>query len=389
MRQSLLVISSLSIVGLAGAAIADAARAQEVPVTYRSDPGPAHPRYADERQIVGEAAEPARVAVNYTTSARTYSEERVYEATSRRAVTVEAGDTVYALSRRYGVPPVHIIEANNLSAPYALKIGQRVVIPGETIVSAPTRTPIVERDTRPVRANFRVEPDRLDTVYRVRPGDTLYSLSRQFGVDLQALADANDLRAPYSLAIDERIVIPGTDEGSDDAMLAARELDLPRRQNRAETSPYRKDDNRILVSKSAASSRFSWPLEGSVVMNFGTSDRGVKNDGINIAAPVGAPIRAAEDGEVIYTGSELAGYGNLLLIRHSDGWVSAYAHTDSIMVKKGDTVQQGQVVAKVGHSGSVDQPQLHFELRHELKPRDPLLALNGEDQDAREIAYRR
>ena len=117
-------------------------------------------------------------------------------------------------------------------------------------------------------------------------------------------------------------------------------------------------------------------------MNYGLDGNGRRNDGINIAAPVGTPIRAVDDGEVVYRGSDLEGYGNLLLIKHTNGWVSAYAHTDAMLVRKGEQVRKGQVVAKVGTTGSVAQPQLHFELRHDLKPADPIAALQGRDARA-------
>ena len=99
---------------------------------------------------------------------------------------------------------------------------------------------------------------------------------------------------------------------------------------------------------------------------------GTHNDGINIAVPQGTDVHAAESGRVAYAGNELKGYGNLVLIRHDNGWVSAYAHADQILVKRDDVVRRGQVIAKAGKTGTVDQPQLHFELRHGAKPVDPL-----------------
>ena len=125
---------------------------------------------------------------------------------------------------------------------------------------------------------------------------------------------------------------------------------------------------------------FIWPVWCKVLSGFGPKRNGLHNDGINIAAPIGTPIRAVDDGEVVYRGSDLEGYGNLLLVKHTGGWVSAYAHTDAMLVRKGETVRKGQVIAKVGTTGTVDQPQLHFELRHDLKPTDPLAALDGRNE---------
>ena len=112
--------------------------------------------------------------------------------------------------------------------------------------------------------------------------------------------------------------------------------------------------------------------QGQVIAAFGKRPDGTHNDGINIAIPQGTDVHAAESGRVAYAGNELKGYGNLVLIRHDNGWVSAYAHADQILVKRDDVVRRGQVIAKAGKTGTVDQPQLHFELRQGAKPVDPL-----------------
>jgi len=112
-------------------------------------------------------------------------------------------------------------------------------------------------------------------------------------------------------------------------------------------------------------------VRGRVVSNFGAKDKGLHNDGINIMAPKGTPVRAVENGVVAYAGNELRGFGNLLLVKHSGGWITAYAHNDTLLVKRGDKVGKGQVISKVGSSGSVTIPQLHFELRRGKKLYDP------------------
>ena len=118
--------------------------------------------------------------------------------------------------------------------------------------------------------------------------------------------------------------------------------------------------------------QFRWPVRGRIISGYGAKPDGKHNDGINVAVPLGTSVKSAENGVVAYAGSELQGYGNLVLIRHSNGWVSAYAHNDQIMVKRGDEVRRGQVIAKAGKSGSVSQPQVHFELRKGSQPVDPL-----------------
>jgi murein DD-endopeptidase MepM/ murein hydrolase activator NlpD len=132
----------------------------------------------------------------------------------------------------------------------------------------------------------------------------------------------------------------------------------------------------IAASAKSSATEFRWPAKGRVISGFG-SKGGASNDGINISLPEGTPVKAAEGGVVAYAGNELKGYGNLVLIRHPDGWVSAYAHNGDIKVKRGDTVARGQTVAVSGQSGNVSSPQLHFELRKGSTPVDPMPHLSA------------
>ncbi len=122
---------------------------------------------------------------------------------------------------------------------------------------------------------------------------------------------------------------------------------------------------------------FRWPVRGKVITSYGAKTNGKSNDGINLAVPEGTPVKAAEDGVVAYSGNELKGYGNLVLIRHTNGYVTAYAHASELLVKRGDTIKRGQIIAKSGQSGEVASPQLHFEIRKGSSPVDPLQFLNG------------
>ena len=130
-------------------------------------------------------------------------------------------------------------------------------------------------------------------------------------------------------------------------------------------------------SKVSAKSKFIWPVSGQVISRFGAKSGGLYNDGVNIAAPEGSPIHAAMDGTVVYAGNDLASYGNLLILRHKNGWLTAYAHTKEILVKKGEKVKLGQVVASVGQTGNVQTPQIHFAIRDGKKPLDPVLKVKG------------
>lgn len=161
---------------------------------------------------------------------------------------------------------------------------------------------------------------------------------------------------PHVVSAQESDVVPRLKPDIGDASLSAPASD----QATVERASYAPD-----------AAQFTWPLRGRILADFGPTASGGRNDGINIAAKAGAPIRAAADGKVTYTGSELKGYGNLVLIQHDDGYVTAYAHAASIAVGRGDRVQKGQVIAYAGETGDVAEPQLHFEIRHGVEPVNP------------------
>jgi len=134
---------------------------------------------------------------------------------------------------------------------------------------------------------------------------------------------------------------------------------------------------KVKAEATGALPTFRWPVRGKVIAAYGAKTNGKANDGINLAVPEGTPVKAADDGVVAYSGNELKGYGNLVLIRHANGYVTAYAHASELLVKRGDTIKRGQVIAKSGQSGEVQSPQLHFEIRKGSSPVDPLQFLNG------------
>ena len=149
----------------------------------------------------------------------------------------------------------------------------------------------------------------------------------------------------------------------------------PRARPVNETHPVVQSGERL--SSDVGGGAFIAPVSGRIIEGFGQTGNGQRNDGINIAAAAGTPIHAAADGTVSYAGNELKGYGNLILIKHDDGYVTAYAHASELLVKRGDTIKRGQVIAKSGQTGEVASPQLHFEIRKGSTPVDPLQFLNG------------
>ncbi|WP_411818689.1 peptidoglycan DD-metalloendopeptidase family protein [Hyphococcus sp. DH-69] len=281
-------------------------------------------------------------------------------------IEVQRGDTVYAISRRFNVTPASLIDANDLKQPYSLKVGQVLKLPkGATAVA-------VDAPTRRVAAQ--------DKLHTVRSGETLYGISRASGVPVSNIASANNLRAPYTLSVGQRLVIPQAPVTAFDRPATSPTPAKTQRTVERESKPTDLGDISRTVSytkpeATSDKSLFSWPVRGAIISEYGSGNLGRRNDGVNIAAPVGSPVRAAADGQVVYRGSELEGFGNLLLVKHQDGFVTAYAHNDAMLVKKGDYVRKGQLIAKVGQTGAVTTPQLHFEIRQDSKTVDPVALL--------------
>ncbi|MCE2510924.1 MAG: M23 family metallopeptidase [Alphaproteobacteria bacterium] len=242
-------------------------------------------------------------------------------------VTVRKGDTVYGIARRHGADIRSLIDANGLKPPYLLRVGQRLNLPGQ-------RT------------------------YRVVKGDTVYGISRKFGVDMRDLVQGNGMRSPYRITVGQTLYLPANGR----LERAATASKVPRRSLAA---------SKVAPPPPRGERNFLIPVKGKVLSAFGPKADGLHNDGINIAAPSGTPVRAAENGVVVYVGRELRSFGNLLLIKHADGWMSAYGHMDKPLVKRGDIVKRGDPVAKVGKTGNVTTPQLHFELRRGSRAIDP------------------
>jgi murein DD-endopeptidase MepM/ murein hydrolase activator NlpD len=266
---------------------------------------------------------------------------------------VRRGDTVYGIAQRYDISTRALIERNQLRPPYRLAAGSRLKLP-------PSQAHIVRR------------------------GDTLYAISRRYGVDMASLARANRLRAPYKIQAGQRLVLPfDTRRGRVAQTQTARAhpahkpkspaaTDVPRGSSSVSGVPRPKPAFRPsppVPQRDAAG--FIWPVEGRVLSSFGTAASALHNDGLNIAAPMGAPVRAADNGVVAYAGDQIRGFGKMLLIKHAGGLITAYAHADKLLVARGDVVSRGQVVARVGKSGGVDSPQLHFEVRRGSQAVDP------------------
>lgn len=245
-------------------------------------------------------------------------------------VRVRKGDTVYAIARRHGTSPKAIITANSLRRPYRLRVGQRIRVPA-------ARSHVVAK------------------------GDTGYSISRRYGVDLTAMMRMNRIGRPYRLRVGQIVKLPRQTRAP---IVVARNSSKPSARTNKSRKPVAP-----LPPRSGAG--FAWPAHGKVISAYGSKAGGLHNDGINIRLESGAPVRASDAGTVVYTGNELKGFGNLVLIRHTGGWVSAYGHNQTVLVDRGDQVHRGQTISRAGATGNVGEPQLHFELRKGSRAVDP------------------
>ena len=335
-------------------------------------------------------------------------------------IRVRKGDSVYLISRRHGIAMRDIIERNGLTAPYHLREGQTLILPApreHAVVSGDSLWSISHRYGVPIAALVRA--NGLKKPFTIYPGTTL----RIPGPAEPPPDDAPDTRvaattgpekppkkpsrpslgagtppvpSPSPVALAKAPPPGGSGAVESDAGAlkprrapasapasksasapASRPAAAEKPAPRTVAEPPRAPVRTALKPLPPRAGRFVRPVAGPVVAGFGPQPDGLHNDGINIAAPRGAAVHSVEAGRVAYSGNELPGYGNLLLIRHRGGWVSAYAHNDRLLVGRGDEVQRGQRIALVGSSGRVTTPQLHFELRRQGRAVDPSPHLDG------------
>ncbi len=348
---------------------------------------------------IASYAPPARSPLETTGTVPPRSVAAVPRPANGTTIIVGTSDTLDTLSRRYNVSPAAILQANGYKGPRTLSPGQQLIIPRQTAVAAaaPAAAPA---PAVPASRAVAAAP----TVHVVNRGDTLLSISRRNHVPLAELARANGLASTSKLKLGMKLSVPGTRTAAvapaaqpvavqpaaaqPVATLAPPATKLataggpPQSARLAQATTVVDDTAAAATSAKAAEATgalptFRWPVRGKVITSYGAKTNGKSNDGINLAVPEGTPVKAAEDGVVAYSGNELKGYGNLVLVRHSNGYVTAYAHASELLVKRGDTIKRGQIIAKSGQSGEVGSPQLHFEIRKGSSPVDPLQFLNG------------
>jgi murein DD-endopeptidase MepM/ murein hydrolase activator NlpD len=313
--------------------------------------------------------------------------------------TVAKGDYIWALGRKYDISPFTIIKQNNLSKPYTLTTGQKLYIKLEKrkeIVK--TKHLVATQQFIPVQTNgaysltrnpnlynkntpdFRNQPSiprqdlskpnndkNLDFGYhKVKKGENLFRIGRKYEVSVFDLMAYNDLKSPEDLQAGSEIKIPVAKQNikTDDS------ADSKDADNSDDMINFDKVDKNLAKKKG-----FIYPVSGKVISDFGKHGHGIRNDGIDIAVKIGTPVRAAQSGTVRYA-EEISTLGNMILIKHNSGYISAYTHNSKLLVKKGTKVVKGQVIALSGDSGNAKQPMLHFELRRYGKALNPAKILH-------------
>ena len=341
-------------------------------------------------------------------------------------ISVRNGETLHNISKRYGVPVNELRKANKITNADHVEAGQRIIIPtyvySDTApISAPDNNPKTRASRSTTGMIGEVDVDKIITPtkspksysqglaainlpkrkstalkqgtrrYQVVGGDTLSLIASNNNVRLSELMAANDLENT-NIKIGQKLIIPGqsvtslrknkvssedqpveivTENGKDEIVTGS----LPKAYKKPKKS--RLSDNiaaKELDEEAPARTgieTFRWPATGRLMSKFGERRRGQLNEGIDISVPEGTSVKAAENGVVIYSDSELQEYGNLLLVRHDGGWVSAYAHNKTLRVKRGDKVRRGQIIAKSGRTGNAGGPMIHFELRKHSTPVNP------------------
>ena len=245
------------------------------------------------------------------------------------------GDNLYSISKKFNIPIQKIIKSNKITSPFKIFPNQKIFLPR-------------------------------NKVYTVKKGDTLYSISRKFKTDLFSLSVLNKLNNVNQIKVNQKILIP--------------ENILKPKKIKQKEKPLQKTENKKIIKKKLLTNKvdtdFIWPVKGKILNSFGSETPGFFNDGINISSNLGTSVKASLDGEIVYSGNEIPGYGNLILIKHSKNWITAYAHLEKIVKKKGNYVKKGETIGLVGKTGNVSEVQLHFEIRKGKEAVNPLKYLS-------------
>jgi murein DD-endopeptidase MepM/ murein hydrolase activator NlpD len=301
-----------------------------------------------------------------------------WSANGGTAVIVGKADTLNNLSNRYGVPASALLATNGLRSAADIKPGNRIIIPvysaaGGKVAQAPARVASDAGQPKFRLVQGQQPASRRDDVRdaRGRTQEPTKGLARDKAAEKQVAKLGQRPGAKADMRSDVRSDRADMKAEARAERQSSKPVQAPTKLAKAEEP---QETASLSQQEKSENVSFRWPAHGRVIAGFGAKGG---NEGINIAVPEGTPVKAAEGGIVAYAGSELKGYGNLVLVRHDNGWVSAYANNGEILVKRGEKVKRGQSIAKSGQTGNVSSPQLHFELRKGATPVDPMPHLGG------------
>ena len=267
-------------------------------------------------------------------------------------ITVHQGENLFRIAKNNDIPFVELAEINGIKEPYNISVGQQIKVPLGKVV-----------DVTPVNVVASA-----DGVHIVKAGETMYSISKAYGMSVPELAQKNNLKEPYTLSIGQKLYTNNTIKVADNNVQNVKV------ENKLQEQPTQQKP--VVVEAPKSSQGFVWPVDGGdVIAKFGDKINEKSLDGINIKIAKGTGIKASKSGEVIYAGNELKSYGNLVILKHENNYLSVYAHCDTINVKVKDKVNQGDIIATVGSSGSGLFPQLYFSIREGRTTLDPLKIL--------------
>ena len=253
-----------------------------------------------------------------------YDSKEINKKTKSKNIKIVTGDTLDSISKKYQVTKKELIKFNKIKYPYILKPGKFIKIP-------------------------------VSKRYKIKKGDTLYKIAKCSSTNVLEIKNKNTNLNEKKLIVGSVINLPYYSQ-----------------DNCKPKSKKITKKNRSIKKSIKSKEIFIWPVQGSIITYFGKQKGGRKNDGINIISVKGNPVRAAMTGKVIYRGNELLAWGNLIIIKHKNNWTTAYAHLDKLLVKKGEIIKTGDIIASVGATGNVDKSQLHFQVRKNSKPLDPM-----------------
>ncbi|MBR4506987.1 MAG: peptidoglycan DD-metalloendopeptidase family protein [Alphaproteobacteria bacterium] len=338
------------------------------------------------------------------TESKTQVEPEILRAPLRE-ITVERGDTLYSLSRKYSVPVNDLAVMNKISAPFALSVGQKIKVPDMLSVpqyNVPAPRPADIKTVQPKAESKKVEPKKsvIDNKEPVKTEPKKFENKKAEPVK-DAVVNKNIPGASVKTESKPKAEIKKAEvkktsvkEKGDAKKTDVKKVDTTKantnktnaKKTEVKPEPKKTAQKKTDTKKSVpakpqrtvqkmvarSSSKFSWPVRGKILSGYGSKSNGLFNDGINIKAARGTNVVAAENGFVAYAGNEVKGMGNLIIVQHADGWMTVYAHMDSMSVRRGHSVSVGQKIGTVGTSGKVDQPQLHFEIRKGTRAYNPV-----------------